>query len=542
MRLRLGTRGSALAVGQSELVAEQLRALGHTVELVRIRTGGDVERGSLTRLGTLGIFAAELRTAILDGRCDFAVHSYKDLPTAPVPGLAIAAVPVRADARDALCARDGLTLAGLPAGAKVGTGSPRRVAQLRALRPDLVYVDIRGNVGTRLARVAEGDLDAVVLAAAGLGRLGLQAHITDVLDNLPAPGQGALALECRADRLDLVNALARVDDATTHEEVDAERAVLAGLGGGCAAPIATWARDGVVRAGVFSLDGASAARAERPLTVDAADLVVADLLAAGAADVAALDASRPSRLADLHDDTALWGGARSLAGVRVLLPRADGALAEGIRAAGAEVVAHPVQRKVLLRPGGGLDGADWVTLTSATTLDALDQLGLSIPETARVAAVGAATAAAATRRGIRVDLVPQGEASAAALVAAFPRGSGRVVAPGSALAKPTLAHGLSAKGWDVETLPVYTVVPLRELPDRLGEEWRGGHFDVVVVTSGSVGRAVGELLGYRRGIRVVAFGEPSAAALRELGVESDAVAPSQDAAGVVEAIASLGEP
>jgi hydroxymethylbilane synthase len=182
-----------------------------------------------------------------------------------------------------------------------------------------------------------------------------------------------------------------------------------------------------------------------------------------------------------------------------------------------------------------------VTLTSATTLDALDQLGLAIPETARVAAVGAATAAAATRRGIRVDLVPEGEASAAALVSAFPRGSGRVVAPGSALARPTLAHGLSAKGWDVEVLPVYTVVPLRELPQRLGEEWRGGHFDVVVVTSGSVGRAVGELLGYRAGIRVVAFGEPSAAALRELGAPPHAVAATQDAAGVVEAIASLGE-
>ncbi|MBK7820624.1 MAG: hydroxymethylbilane synthase [Tessaracoccus sp.] len=541
MKLTLGTRGSALAVGQSELVAAQLRTLGHTVELVRIRTGGDIERGSLTRLGTLGIFAAELRTAILDCRCDLAVHSLKDLPTTPVPGLAIAAIPARADARDALCARNGLTLDGLPAGAKVGTGSPRRVAQLRALRPDVTFVDIRGNVGTRLARVAEGDLDAVVLAAAGLRRLGLEAHITDLLDILPAPGQGALALECRADRLDLINALARIDDATTHDEVDAERSVLAGLGGGCAAPIGAWARDGVLRAGVFSLDGTAAAHAERPLGPGADDLVVADLLDAGAATVAQLDASRPSRLADLHDDTSLWGGARSLAGVRVLLPRADGALADGIRAAGAEVVAHPVQRKVLLRPGGGLDGADWVTLTSATTLDALEQLGLTIPESARVAAVGATTAAAAARRGIRVDLVPQGEASAAALVAAFPCGTGRVVAPGSALAKPTLAHGLSAKGWDVETLPVYTVVPLRELPDRLGEEWRGGHFDVVVVTSGSVGRAVGELLGYRRGIRVVAFGEPSAAALRELGVEPDALAATQDAAGVVEAIASLEE-
>ena len=543
MRLRLGTRGSALAVGQSELVADRLRALGHEVELVRIRTGGDVERGSLTMLGTLGVFAAELRTAILDGRCDLAVHSLKDLPTAPVPGLTIAAVPERADARDALCARDGLTLAGLPAGAKVGTGSPRRVAQLRALRPDLAFVDIRGNLGTRLARVAEGDLDAVVLAAAGLGRLGLEAHITDILDILPAPGQGALALECRADRLDMVNELARVDDPAAREEVDAERAVLAGLGGGCAAPIAAWARGGVLEAGVFSLDGATSVHARRQLGGGAADHVVADLAAAGAADVTRLDASRPSRLAELHDDTALWGGRRSLAGVRVLLPRADGPLADGIRAAGAEVVAQPVQRKVLLRPGRGLDGADWVTLTSATTLDALDQLGIAIPDAAHVAAVGPATAAAALRRGIVVDLVPDGESSAAALVAAFPCGSGVVVAPGSALAKPTLADGLEAKGWRVETVPLYTVVPLRgQLPARVVEEWRGGHFDVVVVTSGSVARAVGELLGYGAGVRVVAFGDPSAGALRELGVEPDAVAASQDAAGVVEAIASLGEP
>ena len=179
--MRLGTRASTLAVTQSTWVAEQLRALGHEVEVVPIRTRGDRERGSLTALTGLGVFAAELRSALLRGEVDLAVHSLNDLPVEPVPGLVIAAVPVRESAHDALCARDGLTLVELPAGALVGTGSPRRVAQLRGIRPDLTYVDIRGNIDTRLSRVREGDLDAVVLAAAGLRRLGLAARITEEL-------------------------------------------------------------------------------------------------------------------------------------------------------------------------------------------------------------------------------------------------------------------------------------------------------------------------------------------------------------------------
>ncbi len=544
MRLRLGTRGSALAVGQSELVADRLRALGHEVELVRIRTGGDVERGSLTRLGTLGVFAAELRTAILDGRCDLAVHSLKDLPTAPVPGLTIAAVPERADARDALCARDGLTLAGLPAGAKVGTGSPRRVAQLRALRPDLAFVDIRGNLGTRLARVAEGDLDAVVLAAAGLGRLGLEAHITDILDILPAPGQGALALECRADRLDMVNALARVDDPAAREEVDAERAVLAGLGGGCAAPIAAWARGGVLEAGVFSLDGATSVHARRQLGGGAADHVVADLPAAGAADVTRLDASRPSRLAELHDDTALWGGRRSLAGVRVLLPRADGPLADGIRAAGAEVGRAPraTQGAAAPRPRPRRGRLGHAHLGHHP--------GRARPTGHRDSRCRTRGRRRPRHRGRGPPSRHRGRSGARRRVQRRGAGLPRSRAAPGLSSRPAprspgrrLADGLEAKGWRVETVPLYTVVPLRgQLPARVVEEWRGGHFDVVVVTSGSVARAVGELLGYGAGVRVVAFGDPSAGALRELGVEPDAVAASQDAAGVVEAIASLGEP
>ncbi|WP_035745285.1 hydroxymethylbilane synthase [Haematomicrobium sanguinis] len=253
--IRIGTRGSKLAVAQSGMVAREVEAiLGVPCELVTIKTDGDVLTGSLANLGGTGVFVAALRQAVLDGRVDIAVHSLKDMPTADAPGLVIAATPKRADPRDALCARDGLTLAELPTDASVGTGSPRRVSQLKAFRKDLETHDIRGNVDTRLAKVrasstaqashenggeGTGVLDAVVLACAGLDRVGLAEAITERIDPavmLPAPGQGALALETRADS-ELARALAAYDDAPTRLAVTAERALLAALEAGCAAPV-----------------------------------------------------------------------------------------------------------------------------------------------------------------------------------------------------------------------------------------------------------------------------------------------------------------
>lgn len=534
MRLRLGTRGSALAVTQSEHVARALRELGHDVELVRIKTGGDVERGSLTALGGIGVFAAELRHAILDGRCDFAVHSLKDLPTAAVPGLTIAAVPTRADARDALCA-DGRTLMELPPGATVGTGSPRRVAQLRALRPDLSYVDVRGNVGTRLARVSDGDLDAVLLAAAGLSRLEMDV-IDDFLPILPAPGQGALALECRDDNDEVLAALRVLDDPATRQAVDAERAVLAGLGGGCAAPIAAHAKGSVLRAGVFSLDGKRSIEAAVTLEDGAAEKIVGQLLDAGAADVADLQATRPSRLASLHDDESLWGGDVTLAGRHVLMPRADGPLAEGLRAAGAEVTCCPVQHAVALEGTLDMDGADWVAITSPTTVTMLEARSARIPDAARIAAVGGATADALRAAGYTVDLVPEGRTTAATLAAAFPEGPGRVVVPGSALSSPVLAEGLRDKGFDVETVPIYTMQAFDDVPADVVKDWRDGAFDTVVITSGSVGEAFGALFGWRDDVSVIAFGPPSEQWLRGAGVTPSGVAETQDVQGLARAI------
>ena len=310
-RIRLGTRGSRLALTQSGQVAEALMAAGAPgegsgarrdgldIELVTVRTDGDGDRTPLRSLGGVGVFAARLRHALLDGEVDLVVHSFKDLPTQPVEGLEVICVPPREDPHDALCARDGLTLATLPEGARVGTGSPRRAAQLLATRPDLEVVDLRGNVPTRLARVrgleavgvgtdepvapsradAAGDLDAVVLALSGLRRLGLEHCASEVLDletMLPAPAQGALAVETRAGALEaregggisksaetagdsenprrsengeaaasstaLARAVAALDDEPTRLAVTAERSLMARLGAGCAAPVGAWAR------------------------------------------------------------------------------------------------------------------------------------------------------------------------------------------------------------------------------------------------------------------------------------------------------------
>jgi hydroxymethylbilane synthase len=238
--IRLGTRRSALATAQATQFADALRALGHEVELVQIVTTGDVNRAPVEQIGGTGIFVSALRDALLANEVDIAVHSLKDLPTASVDGLTIGAVPVREDPRDVLVARDGLGLGELQTGALVGTGSPRRVAQLEALGLGLELTGIRGNVDSRIAMVTQGKLDAVVLARAGLARLGRLSEITETLDPiqvLPAPGQGALGIECRADDAEVLKALAPLEDAATRSAVLAERQLLATLEAGCTAPV-----------------------------------------------------------------------------------------------------------------------------------------------------------------------------------------------------------------------------------------------------------------------------------------------------------------
>lgn len=244
-RLRIGTRASQLALWQSHWVADQLRARGVEVEVIHITTQGDVATGPLGEIGGQGLFTKEIQRALLDGRVDLAVHSLKDLPTESVEGLTLGAVPPRAGAGDALICPTAASLDHLPQGAKVGTGSNRRRAQLLHYRPDLQMAEIRGNLDTRLRKLDEGQYDALVLAEAGLRRLGWDERIAQILPKsvmLPAVGQGALGLEIRADDEAARQAVAPLDDPATHAAVTAERALLAALRGGCLAPVGAWGR------------------------------------------------------------------------------------------------------------------------------------------------------------------------------------------------------------------------------------------------------------------------------------------------------------
>lgn len=302
--VRFGTRGSLLARTQAGHVAEAFRArTGRDVELVEVKTAGDVSTAPLVAIGGNGVFVGALRDALLRGDVDVAVHSLKDLPTAPADGITLAAVPTREDPRDVLVARDGMTLGELPVGSRVGTGSPRRVAQIEALGLGLDLVGVRGNVDSRIGKVASGELDGVVLARAGLARLRRTDEATEILDPiqvLPAPGQGALAVECRSGEALVEDLREALDDPISRAAVTAERCVLAALEAGCSAPVGALAEivegdDGDeiwIRAVALSPDGTLSVRRSASgrleNAVEVANGLASEMLADGAADLMSL--------------------------------------------------------------------------------------------------------------------------------------------------------------------------------------------------------------------------------------------------------------
>ena len=291
--LRIGTRKSPLARWQAQWVAAELEKLGNSIEMVWIVTQGDVTAQPLGTVGGQGLFTKEIQRALLDGEIDLAVHSLKDLPTQPIDGLALAAVPQREVVGDCLIAPLGTTIENLPLGARIGTGSLRRAAQLRAWRADLEILDIRGNVETRIKKLDDGIYEAIVLAEAGLHRLGYLDRVAQKLPLhrlLPAVGQGALGLETRADDETTIEALAALNHLPSQLAVTAERSLLAHLRGGCLAPVAAWCRmeDDKLRleAKVLSLDGQTQLQVDRRFAPDQAQeegrLAAEELIAAGA--------------------------------------------------------------------------------------------------------------------------------------------------------------------------------------------------------------------------------------------------------------------
>ena len=550
--LRLGTRGSELALAQSGHVAQALREAwpGLQVERVIIRTRGDADQErALASFGGKGVFTKELEEALLDGRIDLAVHSLKDLPGVLPDGLALAPTPRREDPRDCLI---GPRLEDLPVGARIGTGSPRRRAQLLTLRPDLVCLENRGNLPTRVRKMKAGQFEAIVLAHAGLNRLGLEAiglveeevHPLSLEECLPAAGQGLLGLECREgdqETLRLLGALAHQESAWA---ASAERAFLEELQGGCQAPAAGHARlvEGrlEVEALVADPEGTRILRARvEGSPEEAADLgrrAARQLLEAGADQLLGRSASP-----------------RPLEGKRVVVTRAAdqaGALAERLAELGALPLLVPtIQIEPPEDPApldqalSRLEGYDWLIFTSpnapARFMDRLEACGVesSVLAGLRIAAIGPSTAKAMEAVGLRAELVPE-EYLAEGLLEAFegqPMEGRKVLLARAAEARDVLPRTLAGRGAQVEVVPVYRTVPLETLPQDLREELGRG-VDLVTVTASSVARAFHRLTADflpPETTPLLAIGPITAGTARELGYAQVAVARESTVDGLV---------
>ncbi len=560
--VRIGTRGSALALAQADLVGHLVTALGHATERVIIRTQGDADRISpLSQIGGQGVFTSALQDALLRDEIDVAVHSAKDLPSAEAEGLTLAAFLSRQDPRDVLISKSGAGLANLPAGATVGTSSRRRIAQLRSARADIAIVDLRGNIDSRIRRATEGDLDAVILAAAGLHRLGWEDRITEYLSLdrfVPAPSQAALAIEIRADDAAVAGIVAGLDEPAVSRCVRIERAFLRILGAGCTMPVAAHADliDGRVRLrAMIAAEDLTAAR-WATVTLDTGEEE------RHAAEVA-LDLTEPDVSDDWVAPSGVPVGATVTPAILVTRPvdQAEG-LADALRAAGYEPVIAPMLR---VGPGDGpaiekalerlRDGRfDWVVFSSANAVNALAErdaelsrrlTGASSGERVRVAAVGPRTAARLREIGITPDLVAD-QSDAAGLVASMTteRMEGRRVwLPQGNLARPDLAEGLAGLGAEVETTVVYSVTP----PDTIDEDVRrrlvGGGIAALTFASPSAADHLLDLLRADRGrladIPAVCIGQTTATRVRELGLTVAAVATEASDAGMIAALETL---
>jgi hydroxymethylbilane synthase len=534
----LGTRGSRLALGQSRLVADRLRAHGVAVELVTIVSDGDV-RAPDAPIGE-GIFVTALERALASGEIDLAVHSAKDLPLEEDPLTMIAAYPERADPRDALVTRGRVaSLDGLPRSARVGTDSPRRAGFVRALRPDLDVVALHGNVDTRLQRLDSGHADALVLAAAGLDRLGLGARAAVRLDPdvmPPAPGQGALAVQVRRDDAEVASMVAPLDDADVRGAVVAERALLKAMGGGCRAPVGAVAeRRGAgfdLVAGAVTPDGGT--RHVVRLTLDGN---VARAVSGVAEELNRYVPIRARALLDTRPelDEQLEGAVARLGFRHLHVPAiAIGAAAEG---GGLE------------RARAHLGDYDWVVVTSRRGVEALLAVGAKPPAGVRWAAVGNSTAGALRARGVEADCIPAEATSSAipkAMAAAGSLKGARVLLARADAADAALPGWLTEMGAEVDDVVAYrtTAAPAgsrRALAAALADP----QLEVVVFASGSAVKGLVELSGDGAEalgrMKVITIGPKTSAAARHHGFVVTKESESRDSAGLAAALRSALE-
>ena len=542
--LVIGTRGSPLALAQTQIASAALFEAEPSlnVRIERIITTGDVRTDlPLSELGR-GMFVSEIERALLERAIDVAVHSAKDLPSTLDSRLVIGAYLPRADARDVLVAR-AESLATLSPGARVGTSSPRRMCALRALRPDLVPVEIRGNVDTRLRKLRDGEVDALLLAGAGLQRLGREAEASEWLDPetvIPCVGQGALALEARANDDRVLSLLGRIDHPPTRLAVSAERAFLAELGAGCRAPAAAHARvgrDGSLRLQAFiGISSGEHVRAERvqngETSEDLGRSLARTLLAAGGREFLR------------QSDGALRGKRIGL--TRSLDQSAN--LCALLESAGAKPVCFPAIAVESLDVTSelrllGETGSTWVAFTSANAVRAVARSSVrpesAIPAHVRIAAVGAATAQAVSAL-FRAPAYVAPDSSAGALAENLPAGaSDRVVFFKGNLAGGTLARGLRRRGIQVTEVVAYRVTPGAGA-DSLRDSLRAKELDALLFTSPSSIRFSGATEALRlppeQRPLVVCLGPTTARAARSLGIAPDNVARVQTAEGLVEAL------
>ncbi len=575
----LGTRTSDLAMWQTKHIIARLQAAwpGLDCRLQPFVTQGDKTQAldkPLPAIGGKGLFTAELERALLAGEIDLAVHSLKDLPVEDAPGLTLGAITDRADVRDALVARNGWTLATLPPGAVVGTSSTRRAAQLQAQRPDLVIRSIRGNVDTRLRKVLNGDYDATLLALAGLDRLDLADKVSERLSldvMLPAPGQGALAVQCRADDQETLALLAALDDAAVRAAVSAERAFLHGLGGGCSAPVAAFAQvqetdhntQLQLEALVASADGQQIIRvtgASAAVDVTAALLLGEQLAAQALRQGAATLVAQKADFAATPQGTATPTSS-PLAGKRVVVTRTQeqsSTLLEKLTANGAIPLLMPTIRIEPLADLSALDAAlrahdryDWLILTSANAVTILAERLCAVGLTAQdlhhlqIAAVGPATMDALRACGLSPSFVPQ-RFEATEIATGLQKQLGdlhglRILLPQAAIARQNLAEALIAQGAVVDVVPIYQTLPAALDADAVAALQQG--VAVITFTSGSTVRNFVQSLADNKlglhilqGATIACIGPQTAAAAHELGLPVDLVADDYTIDGLVDAL------